>query len=69
MKVLSEKDKLNTKNAIKVILKYTQPTKRRDINDMQSNKTKFSRNVAHAEFPSSAFRIQKLPLAIFRNSK
>ena len=27
-------------------LEYTQPTKRRDINNMQPNKIKFSRNVA-----------------------
>ena len=51
------------------LLKYTQPTKTRDINDMQPNKIKFSRNVAQLEFLFSAFRIQKLSLTIFRNSE
>ena len=42
------------------LLKHTLPTKTRDIDDMQPNKIRFSRNVAHLEFLFSAFRIQKL---------
>ena len=66
MRVLSKKDKECSKSNL---LKYTELTKARDISDMQPNKIKFSRSVAYLQFLFSAFRIQKLSLTIFRNSK
>ena len=62
MRFLSKTDKLNTKNT-------SNPTKTRDVNDMQPNKIKFIQNVAHLEFLLSTFRIPKLSLTIFRNSE